>query len=91
MSQTIPAAVKKTTSGNVVLLLFFTMQSTCCPLVSQDMRGDGVPPNLINFNLAVKALGKGGDWERATRILGDMKSGGVNPDERTFSAAIEVL
>ena len=67
------------------------MQPTCCPLVAQDMRGDGVPPNLINFNLAVKALGKGGDWERATRILGEMKSGGVDPDERTFSAAIEVL
>lgn len=57
---------------------------------SQDMRGDGVPPNLINFNLAVKALGRGGDWERATSILGEMKSVGVAPDERTFSAAIEV-
>ncbi|CAM9264632.1 unnamed protein product [Laminaria digitata] len=55
----------------------------------EDMRGDGVPPNLINFNLAVKALGRGGDWERATSILGEMKSVGVAPDERTFSAAIE--
>ena len=42
------------------------------------MRGDGVPPNLISFNLAVKALGKGGDWERAISILEEMKSEGVD-------------
>ena len=54
------------------------------------MRGDGVPPNLINYNLAVRALGKGGDWERATGLLEDMKKAGVSPDDRTFNAAIEV-
>lgn len=54
------------------------------------MRGDGVTPNLINYNLAVRALGKGGDWERATDLLKDMKKAGVSPDERTFNAAIEV-
>jgi len=56
----------------------------------QEMRGDGVPPNLINYNLAVRALGKGGDWERATGLLKDMKKAGVSPDDRTFNAAIEV-
>ncbi len=56
----------------------------------QEMRGDGVPPNLINYNLAVRALGKGGDWERATGLLNDMKKAGVSPDGRTFNAAIEV-
>lgn len=53
------------------------------------MKGDGVSPNLINYNLAVRALGKGGDWERATGLLEDMKKAGVEPDDRTYNAAIE--
>ncbi|CAN0564514.1 unnamed protein product, partial [Ectocarpus sp. 12 AP-2014] len=56
----------------------------------QEMRGDGVPPNAINYNQAIRALGKGGDWERATGLLEEMKEAGVSPDERTFNAAIEV-
>lgn len=49
-----------------------------------------MPPNVINYNLAIRALGKGGDWERATGLLEEMKEAGVSPDERTFNAAIEV-
>ncbi|CAN0397008.1 unnamed protein product, partial [Ectocarpus sp. 13 AM-2016] len=54
------------------------------------MRGDGVLPNAINYNQAIRALGKGGDWERAIGLLEEMKEAGVSPDERTFNAAIEV-
>lgn len=53
------------------------------------MKEDGITPNVINYNLAVRALGKGGDWERATGLLEEMKKSGVDPDDRTFNAAIE--
>lgn len=55
----------------------------------QEMKDDGITPNVINYNLAVRALGKGGDWERATGLLEEMKKAGVDPDDRTFNAAIE--
>lgn len=54
------------------------------------MRSDQVHPNVINYNLAVKALAKGGQWEQAVNILEDMERRGVSPDARTYSAAIEV-
>lgn len=55
------------------------------------MPTDGVVPNLISYNLAAKALGKGGDWARALGLLEEMKGAGVQPDSRTFAAVIEVL
>ncbi|CAN0487461.1 unnamed protein product, partial [Scytosiphon promiscuus] len=54
----------------------------------EEMRGDGVEPNVINYNLAVRALGRGGEWRRATGLLAEMAEAGVRPDERTFNAAI---
>ncbi|CAN0093535.1 unnamed protein product, partial [Hapterophycus canaliculatus] len=54
------------------------------------MRVDGVQPNVINYNLSIRALGRGGDWRRATDLLAEMAEAGVRPDERTFNAAIEV-
>ena len=54
------------------------------------MRSEGVQPNVINYNLSIKALAKGGQWQRAMELLKSMEAAGVSPDERTYSALIEV-
>lgn len=59
-------------------------------LIVQEMRADGLQPSTINYNLALRALGKGGDWERAMDLLDEMEALDVVRDERTFGAAIEV-
>ncbi|CAM9890561.1 unnamed protein product, partial [Sphacelaria rigidula] len=55
------------------------------------MRQDGVTPNVINYNLVVRALGRAGRWEQALELLEEMTHDGVEPDQRTFNAAIEVI
>lgn len=59
-------------------------------MVRQEMRGDRERPNVIHFNLAMRALATGGQWERALELLEEMRSAGVSPDDRTFRTAIEV-
>lgn len=87
-----PTASEQTAQITTGILVSLTVLTTCssCESKRQEMRSDGVEPNLINYNLAVRALGRGGDWQRATGLLAEMAKAGVPPEERTFNAAIEV-
>jgi pentatricopeptide repeat protein len=53
------------------------------------MRAVGVEPNVISFSAAISACEKGGQWERALGLLGEMRAVGVEPDVISFNAVIQ--
>ena len=52
------------------------------------MRQAGVAGNVIGFNAAISACGKGGQWQRALSLLDDMRKAGATMDVISFSAAV---
>lgn len=46
----------------------------------EDMRREGVEPDLIAFNAAITAVGSSGQSEAAIALMEDMKRAGLNPN-----------
>ena len=52
------------------------------------MCNECVTGNVIGFNAAISACGKGGQWQRALSLLDDMRKAGATMDVISFSAAV---
>ncbi len=59
------------------------------------MHSAGIRPNVRTYTALVAALGRGGQWERARRLLGDMRRGcpwgGAEPNAYTYSALLKCM
>ena len=59
------------------------------------MHGAGIRPNVRTYTALVAALGRGGQWDRARRLLGDMRRGcpwgGAEPNAYTYSALLKCM
>ena len=54
----------------------------------EEMQRRGSQPNVITWNAAISACGKGAQWERALEMLEEMQRRGLQPNVITWSAAI---
>lgn len=59
------------------------------------MHSAGIRPNVRTYTALVAALGRGRQWERARRLLGDMRRGcpwgGAEPNAYTYSALLKCM
>ncbi len=59
------------------------------------MHSAGIRPNVRTYTALVGALGRGGQWTRAQRLLRDMRRGqpwgGTEPNAYTFSALLKTM
>jgi len=53
------------------------------------MEEEGIRKDAFTYNVAMNTYKKEGRWEKAVSLLEDMKSRGVEPDQRSFSYAID--
>jgi pentatricopeptide repeat protein len=53
------------------------------------MRDDGVKPNVISYNAAIDACGKGGQWQKAIELLHEMPQQGLVANLISYSSAVD--
>jgi pentatricopeptide repeat protein len=49
-----------------------------------------VLPTVVTFNTLIESCARNGKAQRAREVLELMKKRGLNPDERSFSAVVQV-
>lgn len=58
--------------------------------VLNDMDLARVSPTVVTFNTLIESCARNGKAQRAREVLELMKKRGLNPDERSFSAVVQV-
>lgn len=58
--------------------------------VLNDMDQAHVIPTVVTFNTLIESCARNGKAQRAREVLELMKKRGLNPDERSFSAVVQV-
>ena len=58
--------------------------------VLNDMDQAQVIPTVVTFNTLIESCARNGKAQRAREVLELMKKRGLNPDERSFSAVVQV-
>ena len=58
--------------------------------VLNDMDQATVLPTVVTFNTLIESCARNGKAQRAREVLELMKKRGLNPDERSFSAVVQV-
>jgi pentatricopeptide repeat domain-containing protein 1 len=53
------------------------------------MQQRGIAPNVRSYTAAIDACSKGGQWQKALKLLTEMQLQGITPNEKTFTAAID--
>lgn len=59
--------------------------------VLNDMDNANVLPTVVTFNTLIESCARNGKAQRAREVLELMKKRGLNPDERSFSAVVQVI
>ena len=54
----------------------------------EQMRSEGIEPNVITYSAAISACEKGKKWEKALSLLEQMRDARIKPDVISYSAAI---
>lgn len=49
------------------------------------MRREGLTPDKVTFNTAIKAVSSSGQWEKAFSFLSEMKKEGLKPDQVQYA------
>ena len=56
-----------------------------------DMDVANVSPTVVTFNTLIESCARNGKAQRAREVLELMKKRGLTPDERSFSAVVQVI
>ena len=56
-----------------------------------DMDVANVSPTVVTFNTLIESCARNGKAQRAREVLELMKKRGLTPDERSFSAVVQVM
>ncbi|CAE8603736.1 unnamed protein product [Polarella glacialis] len=65
-------------------------QSDLCCQVLCLMQTERLCVDLIHYNVATRACRRGGRWQRALEILGQMREMSIQPDDITYGTVISV-
>lgn len=54
-----------------------------------EMRADGVPPNVISYGAAIKVCVTAGQWSQALNLLRTMRRDNIQPDVISYNYVID--
>jgi pentatricopeptide repeat protein len=56
-----------------------------------DMQEGGVEPDVVTYNTRIESLCRSRDWTKATKLVTEMESRGVQPNSRTYGLLMNAM